>query len=88
MSASGFAGPGDIGASLHANSTTWLIDADTGGMVPHFAEVTIYRSVMVTFFYFFCRLRLALCECACDTRATLACLNWKTWWVVSNFRPW
>ncbi|CBJ27425.1 conserved unknown protein [Ectocarpus siliculosus] len=39
MSASGFAGPGDIGASLHANSTTWLIDADTGGMVPHFAEL-------------------------------------------------
>ncbi|CAM9832707.1 unnamed protein product, partial [Ectocarpus sp. 13 AM-2016] len=39
MSGSGFAGPGDIGASLHANSTTWLIDADTGEMVPHFAEV-------------------------------------------------
>ncbi|CAB1117427.1 unnamed protein product [Ectocarpus sp. CCAP 1310/34] len=39
MSASGFAGPGDIGASLQANSTTWLIDADTGGMVPHFAEL-------------------------------------------------
>ncbi|CAM9882608.1 unnamed protein product, partial [Ectocarpus fasciculatus] len=39
MSASGFAGPGDIGASLHANSTTWLIDADTGEMVPHFVEL-------------------------------------------------
>ncbi|CAM9371971.1 unnamed protein product [Pylaiella littoralis] len=39
MSSSGFAGPGDIGASLHSNSTTWLIDADTGRMVPHFVEL-------------------------------------------------
>eukprot|EP00903_Cladosiphon_okamuranus_P006432 g6293.t1 len=39
MSASGFVGPGDIGASLHANSTTWLIDADSGRMVPHFVEL-------------------------------------------------
>ena len=40
MSAVGLVGPGDIGSSLLANSTaTWLIDADSGKMVPHFAEV-------------------------------------------------
>ncbi|CAM9145677.1 unnamed protein product, partial [Scytosiphon promiscuus] len=39
MSSSGFATPGDIGASLHANSTTWLIEANTGRMVPHFVEL-------------------------------------------------
>ncbi|CAM9608267.1 unnamed protein product, partial [Hapterophycus canaliculatus] len=39
MSPSGFAGPRDIGASLHANSTTWLIEANTGRMVPHFVEL-------------------------------------------------
>lgn len=49
MSASGFVGPGDVGASLHATSTTWLIDADSGLMVPHFVEVydiRIYSSTI------------------------------------------
>lgn len=46
MSASGFVGPGDIGASLHANSTTWLIDADSGQMVPHFVEVCKVHSFL------------------------------------------
>eukprot|EP00752_Nemacystus_decipiens_P014344 g12761.t1 len=39
ISSSGFVGPDDIGASLLATSTTWLIDADTGQMVPHFVEL-------------------------------------------------
>lgn len=48
MSASGFVGPGDVGASLHATSTTWLIDADSGLMVPHFVEV---YDIRIYFFY-------------------------------------
>ena len=40
MSAVGLVGPGDIGSSLLPNSTaTWLIDADSGEMIPHFVEV-------------------------------------------------
>lgn len=40
MSKEGLVGPGDVGASLFPNSTTWLVEAETGVMVPHFTEVS------------------------------------------------
>lgn len=40
MSEVGLVGPRDIGSSLLPNATaTWLIEADSGKMVPHFVEV-------------------------------------------------
>ncbi|CAN0012715.1 unnamed protein product, partial [Choristocarpus tenellus] len=39
MSSSNLVGPGDPGASLSINSTTWLIEVPTGELIPHFVEI-------------------------------------------------